>query len=144
MEYRGKSKRFCAWTVLILAMLTIACTAVAEPSVPLDRSPRDIGVTLENVISRHRVPGLAAVVLNGDQIVAEGAAGVRKSGATNRITIDDQFLLCSGTKAMTATLVAMAVEEGKLSYTTTLGDIFPDRTNQIRPAWKAVTLAQLL
>jgi CubicO group peptidase (beta-lactamase class C family) len=127
-----------------LMLFAAAHAAVAESAISSNDSPHDVSTLLENVISHHRVPGLAAVVLKGGEIVAEGTAGVRKSGATNQITINDQFLLCSGTKAMTATLVAMAVEEGRFSYTTTLGDIFPERIKQMNPAWKEVTLAQLL
>jgi len=130
--------------VLVLPAFLWVRTANAESNISSNDSPRDISTSLENVISHHHVPGLAAVVLKGDEIVAEGTAGVRKSGATNRITINDQFLLCSGTKAMTATLVAMAAEDGKLSYTTTLGDIFPERIRQMNPDWKNVTIAQLL
>ena len=130
--------------VTILAAFVCVRTANAESNISSNDLPRDISALLENVISHHRVPGLAAVVLKGDEIVAEGTAGVRKSGATNRITINDQFLLCSGTKAMTATLVAMAVEDGKLSYTTTLGDIFSGRIKQMNPAWEKVTVVQLL
>jgi CubicO group peptidase (beta-lactamase class C family) len=134
------------WRCLVSALAAFICvrTANAQSNVSSNNSPRDISALLENAISHHRVPGLAAVVLKGDDIVAEGAAGVRESGATNRITINDQFLLCSGTKAMTATLVAMAVEENKLSYDTTLGEIFSGRIKQMNPAWKNVTLEQLL
>src|SRR2546421_8863271 len=46
------------------------------------------------------------------RIIAQGAAGVRKRGTGQRITFDDRFHLGSCTKAMTATLVAMLVEEG--------------------------------
>src|SRR5499427_10675590 len=61
--------------------------------------------------------GMAAAVLRGERIVAQGAAGVRKRGSAERITLDDRFHLGSCTKAMTATLVAMLVEEGKLNWT---------------------------
>ena len=146
MEYSDKANGFQAGTAFIAGVVVFAFAhlAIAEPGLTPDNSPCDVGALLQDVLKRHRVPGIAAVVLNGDQIVAQGVAGVRKNGAPERITMDDQFLLCSGTKAMTATLAAMAVEEGKLSYTTTLGDIFPDRTVQMRPQWKEVTLAQLL
>src|SRR5512138_3098142 len=70
--------------------------------------------------------GMAAAVLRGERIIAQGAAGVRKRGTAERITLDDRFLLNSCTKAMTGTLVAMLVEQGKLSWTTTLSELFAD------------------
>ncbi len=114
-----------------------------ELSLKID-SPRDIGAVLDDMVAKHGVPGLAAVVLQGDRIVALGAGGVRKSGASERITVSDQFLICSGTKAMTATLAAMAVERGELSWATTVGEMLSARGTRIDPGWEPVTLAQLL
>jgi CubicO group peptidase (beta-lactamase class C family) len=106
--------------------------------------PIDVGATLDSIVSRDKIPGMAAVVLRGDQIVAQGVGGVRKKGSSERVTIEDQFVLNSAGKAMTATLAAMIVEEGKLSWNTTLGSVFSDGDLGMRPEWKAVTLAQLL
>lgn len=120
---------------------------VSAPSATVSSSaetPQDVGIILTPIVARTKVPGMAAVVLNGDKIVAQGAAGVRKRGSNEPITIDDQFLLCSAGKAMTATLAAMLIDEGRLSWNTTLGDIFSDTIKDLHPDWKAVTLAQLL
>src|SRR5258706_1666186 len=88
--------------------------------------------------------GMAAAVLRGERILAQGAAGVRKRGTAERITVDDQFHLGSCTKAMTATLVAMLVEEGKLNWSTTLGELFADTVKPMHLAWEKVTLRQVL
>src|SRR5215204_6169241 len=88
--------------------------------------------------------GMAAAVLRGERIIAQGVAGVRKSGTAERITIADQFHLGSNTKAMTATLVAMLVEEGRLNWTTTLGEVFAGAVKPMHPAWQKVTLRQVL
>src|SRR6185436_10651049 len=88
--------------------------------------------------------GMVAVVLRGERIIAQGAAGVRKRGTAERITIADRFHLGSCTKAMTATLVAMLVEQGKLNWTTTLGELFADTAKPMHPAWEKVTLRQVL
>jgi CubicO group peptidase (beta-lactamase class C family) len=87
---------------------------------------------------------MAAAVLRGERIIAQGAAGVRKRGTAERITLDDRFHLGSAAKAMTATLVAMLVEEGKLNWTTTLGELFADTVKPMHPAWEKVTLRQVL
>jgi CubicO group peptidase (beta-lactamase class C family) len=70
--------------------------------------------------------------------------GVRKYGADSPVTVDDQFHLGSDTKAMTATLLAMLVEAGKLSWNTTLEQVFPDLAGKVNPAYRKVTLEQLL
>src|SRR5579883_406498 len=134
--------------VLVCLAYVAIPVAVPEPSVPASVSTvnmsRDVSQTLQAVIARRHVPGLAAVVLKGDRIVAEGAAGVRKLGAPQPIAMDDSFMLCSGTKAMTATLAAMAVEEGKLSWHSTIGEILGNTFPHMRPEWRSVTLLELL
>jgi CubicO group peptidase (beta-lactamase class C family) len=45
---------------------------------------------------------------------------------------------------MTATLLAMLVEEGKLSWTVTLEEVFPDLAPKMNPTYRKVTLGQLL
>jgi CubicO group peptidase (beta-lactamase class C family) len=82
--------------------------------------------------------------LRGDRIVAQGVAGVRKRGANEPITINDQFEICSCSKAMTATLTALLIEEGKLRWDTTLEELFRDAVPSINPAWKSVTVRQAL
>ena len=107
-------------------------------------SPVDISSTLEPIVASAKVPGMAAVVLRGDEVVAQGVAGVRRKGSPERIALGDQFQMNSATKAMTATLAAMVVEEGKLSWNTSLGDTFPNTVKRMNPEWRSVTLTQLL
>ena len=77
-------------------------------------------------------------------LVAVGAVGVRKYGTDSLVTVNDQFHLGSDTKAMTATLLATLVEEGKLSWSVTLEQVFPDFAEKMNPAYRKVTLEQLL
>lgn len=105
-------------------------------------SPRDLRDVLAPVIERARIPGVVAVVLRGDAIVAQGAAGVRKRGGSEPITIHDSFEIASCTKALTATLAALLIDEGRLTWDTTLDAIFAHPT--VDPGWHNATLRQLL
>ena len=110
-----------------------------------DNAPVNVDAILQSILGRGAERfGMAAAVLRGGRIIAQGAAGVRKRGTAERITLDDRFHLGSCTKAMTATLVAMLVEEGKLNWTTTLGELFADTVKPMHPAWEKVTLRQVL
>jgi CubicO group peptidase (beta-lactamase class C family) len=60
------------------------------------------------------------------------------------MTVGDKVHLGSNTKAMTATVIALLVEEGKLSWRSTLGDLFPDSKSEFHADFPAVTLEQLL
>src|ERR1043166_2578454 len=106
-----------------------------------DNAPVNVDAILLSILGRGAERfGMVAAVLWGERIIAQGAAGVRKRGTAERITLDNQFHLGSCTKAMTATLV----EEGKLNWTTTLGELFADTVKPMHPAWEKVTLRQVL
>ena len=110
-----------------------------------DDAPVNVDAILQSILGGGGERfGMAVAVLRGEHIIAQGAAGVRKRGAAERITLDDRFLLGSCTKAMTATLVAMLVEEGKLNWTTTLVELFADPIEPMHPAWEKVTVRQVL
>src|SRR3954468_3349318 len=110
-----------------------------------DNTPVNVDAILQSILGRGGERfGMAAAVLRGERIIAQGAAGVRKRGTAKRITLDDRFHLGSCTKAMTATLVAMLVEEGKLNWTTTLGELFADTVKPMHPAWEQIKLRQVL
>src|SRR5580765_3829646 len=110
-----------------------------------DNAPVNVDAILQSILGRGAERfDMVAAVLRGERIIAQGAAGVRKRGSAEHITLDDRFHLGSCTKAMTATLVAMLVEEGKLNWTTTLGELFADTVKPMHPAWEKVTLRQVL
>src|SRR5688572_27585103 len=116
------------------------------PDVKMEgNTPVNVDAILQAILGRGGERfGMAAAVLRGERIIAQGVAGVRKRGTAERITIADRFHLGSCTKAMTATLVAMLVEEGKLNWTTTLSELFADTVKPMHPAWEKVTLRQVL
>ncbi|MBI2898749.1 MAG: beta-lactamase family protein [Planctomycetes bacterium] len=105
--------------------------------------PRDAAELLRPVLRKHDLPGMIGMVVRGDgTILVQGVAGVRKRGAKAIITVDDLFHVGSCTKSMTATMIATLVDEGKLKWTTTIGDVFDDV--EMHDDWKSVTLELLL
>jgi CubicO group peptidase (beta-lactamase class C family) len=115
--------------------------AFAEPE---KKSTVDVAAVLRTAREKHGVPGMAAAVLRGREVTAIGCDGVRKAGDATKVTLDDRWHLGSDTKAMTATLCALLVEEKKLSWDRTLGKAFPDLVPAMAAGWKDVTLEQLL
>jgi CubicO group peptidase (beta-lactamase class C family) len=118
--------------------LTLAQTSSPEPST------RDVSELLRPIRAKHDVPGIVGAIVHGERTVALGADGVRKRGTDVLVTIDDEFHLGSCTKSMTATLCAMLVEEKKLAWTTTIGEVFTDLASKMHADWRNVTLEQLL
>jgi CubicO group peptidase (beta-lactamase class C family) len=65
-------------------------------------------------------------------------------GADVPVTIDDQWHIGSDSKAMTATVIGVLVDQGKLRWDTTLGEVFPELRATMDPAYRDVTIEQLL
>ncbi len=91
-----------------------------------------------------RLPGMVAAVVRGEDVAALGAVGIRRIGSPDPIRVDDVVHLGSNTKAMTATMLGTLVDEGKIRWTSTVADVFPDPAGQVHPDYLPVTLDQLL
>lgn len=101
--------------------------------------------TLETIRRANNVPGVACVVVRSNQIIAAGVAGVRKWGVPAApVTIHDRWHQGSLTKSMTATLAAILVEQGTISWTSKISDVFPDLAASMEAQWHTVTLEMLL
>jgi CubicO group peptidase (beta-lactamase class C family) len=109
----------------------------------LEADPR-VNKLLAPIREKHGVPGLVGALVVGEKVVAIGADGIRKRGADALMTVNDLIHLGSCTKAMTATLCGLLVDEKKLAWTSTIRDIFPARAKELHPDYQAVTLLQLL
>jgi CubicO group peptidase (beta-lactamase class C family) len=95
-------------------------------------------------LARYDLPALAAAVVQDGKIIAQGAVGTRRAGAAVPVTIHDRFHIGSDTKAMTALLAAMLVEENKLRWDSTVAEVFPELSATMTPGLRRVTLEQLL
>jgi CubicO group peptidase (beta-lactamase class C family) len=128
----------CSRLLLGVAALHVVACATAGPA----RGPAtDISSVLEPLRVAGALPGMAAAVVKGDTLVALGAAGVRKHGDPSPVGLEDAWHLGSDTKAMTATLVGIAVD-GRLSFDATLPSLFPGAP--IDPGSANVTVEALL
>jgi CubicO group peptidase (beta-lactamase class C family) len=130
----------CALGIVLCALASTPNASDPQTAPALE----NLNSLLEPILKKYDLPALAAAIVTSKGLSAVGAVGVRKYGTDTPVTIDDQFHLGSDTKAMTATLLAMLVEEGKLSWTTTLEQTFPDLAPKMNPVYRKVTLEQLL
>src|SRR5436305_142237 len=80
---------------------------------------------LAAIVAKHHLPGMVAGIVEGERMTWVGAAGVRKMGSPELMTPDDEIHLGSDTKAMTGVLIGQLVEEKKLTWETTLAEVYP-------------------
>lgn len=133
-----------------LLLATAACGAQEarqERSPGIERYPsaRDLHALAEAYRAKHNLPALGVGVVHRGQIVGLGMAGERVAGTGDLADIDDVFDVASIAKSVAATIAAMLVEEGRLSWETTLVDALSDiMPSQIHVGFAGVTLELLL
>jgi CubicO group peptidase (beta-lactamase class C family) len=88
------------------------------------------------------VPSIAAAAIVDGELRAAGVVGQRKRGSDVNVELNDKYHLGSCGKSMTATLAAIAVEEGRLSWDTRVSDVFKDIA--IHEGYHPTTLHHLL
>ena len=86
--------------------------------------------------------GLAAMVMVDGELDAAAAHGERKKYSGTSVELGDRWHLGGITKSITATMIARLVEAGKMKWTDTVGEAFPEAS--VHEDWKPVTLRQLL
>ena len=169
--HRGRSARLLTFLLILMAaaLLALAGGMVArlagslaagvDPAFALRPAPAGAGASaadsfpagverlddrLEPIRAGHRVPALAVAIVCGDSLCALGVVGVRRAGRPEPARWNDRFHIGSDTKAMTATVAAMLIDEGRLRWGTTLAELFPELGTRMRPEYRGVTVELLM
>ena len=122
----------------------VGVSFVLATATPIGAQSASLDAWIDSVRRRHDVPAMGAIVFRADTILARGIAGVRRSNAITPVEMSDRFQLGSNTKAMTAALLGTFVEEGKVAWSTTLADIFPEQRDSMSAEFRSVTIDLLL
>jgi D-alanyl-D-alanine carboxypeptidase len=122
----------------------VGVSLVLATAAPIGAQSASLDPWIDSVRRQHDVPAMGAIVFRADTVLARGIAGVRRSNAPTSVELSDRFQLGSNTKAMTASLLGTFVEEGKLAWTTTLADIFPEQRDSMSTEFRGVTIDLLL
>lgn len=103
-----------------------------------------LGELVQQVRGRHDLPALGAIVVADGVVVEEAVDGRRSITGSVPVTTADKWHLGSVSKAMTATLAAILVEQSMLSWDTTPLDVWPGDAGTMHAAYRNVTVVQLL
>jgi CubicO group peptidase (beta-lactamase class C family) len=127
----------------VIALLVCSCAGAPEHvSIDPARSPDEVLAQYTSP-GRNTLPGVAVSVIKEGKPVYRAAAGVRRKGGPERVTVDDPFHIGSDTKAMTALLCGILVDRWLLSWDATIGEVLGS-TFPMRDEYRGVTLEQLL
>jgi len=127
--------------VISIVLAMTACGGGQSTPTPAAASPGVQGSADEAVASG--LVGVSFTHLDGDT-ATQGMAGTRRVGTADPVQVDDDFMIGSTTKAMTAALAGSLVKQGRIAWSTTLAEALPSLAAGMRPAYRPVTLEQLL
>lgn len=116
-------------------------TASGQIALPL---VQDISSFVSQIRTDKGLPAMGGAVVTRDGIIAIGVAGNRSISSGVPVTLNDKWHIGSNLKALTAALAAIAVQEGKISWDTTVVSGFPELAGSIRAEYTTVTLRDLL
>ncbi|WP_430391435.1 serine hydrolase [Dyella sp. 20L07] len=100
----------------------LAGAATAQSSSPATR----IDPIVEAAMTRYHLAGMAVGVIEHGEVVYVRTLGERVAGSGQSITPDTLFKIASNSKAMTSTLLARLVQEGKLRWDDPVRKYLPD------------------
>lgn len=124
---------------LTLVLFLVTATAALAQS-----GSADIQAAIARAVEGKAVPAVGILEIRNGEVSSETVWGLRQMGRPEPVQVGDRWHLGSDTKAMTATLVAILVEKGKLSWTARLDQMLPELADKMDPSYRDVTLVDLL
>lgn len=130
---RRTPRRLQRW--LGVSLLLAATTASAAD---------DLTARLAQALQGTATPAMGMLVIRDGKIAEHAVHGVRRNDAATPVTTDDQWMIGSTGKPITVAMIARLVEQGVLRWDAPLSTLLPDLAAQMQPAYRNVTLVQLL
>jgi len=132
-------------SLLLLSALVMAsaCTVTPTPGSLEWRLDRLVE-QLEQQRQTWHIPGMAIAVVKDDEVVLAHGFGVTNVETETPVTPETIFAIGSATKAFTATLVGMLVDEGEMDWDDAITDYLPYFTMDIEDEGAEVAIRDLL
>lgn len=86
------------------------------------------------------LPAIGYIILDNGKVKDIQAAGLRRTNGTANVSVDDKWHIGSCGKVMTATVLARLIEQGYISWNTTLSEVF----SNVSTGLSGATVRQLL
>jgi len=106
--------------------------------------PPGLARAVDSIRRAFDLPAMGGAIVTREGTEALAVAGTRRAGGGPAVTEGDKWHIGSNLKAITSALAAIAVDRGKITWKTTVAEMFPEIGISIRPEYRAVTLEDLL
>ncbi|MCF7752352.1 beta-lactamase family protein [Bacillus subtilis subsp. subtilis] len=120
--------------------LGISLFCVAASASAADDLPSRIAQAMQGTAT----PAMGVLVIRDGKVAEQAVSGVRRNDAKAAATREDAWMIGSTGKPITVAMIARLVEQGVLSWDAPLSTLLPDLATQMQPAYRDVTLVQLL
>lgn len=140
-----------AWVLLLLMamLLIVSCEKmILGPQESIPPKTTIQSSKLAGILDSFRIaldlPAIAGAIVTDTGVIEARAVGCRRYLGPANVTVNDQFHLGSNTKAITAVLIGILIDQKLLDWTTTLPEIFPEYAASMRSEYEKVTVLDLL
>ena len=124
----------------VLAVMTFAMLAIVSLGTAAHAQTDSVDAFVRDFIQRHKIPGAAIAVVHRGRVVKAAGYGLANLELNVPATAHSVFEIGSMTKQVTAEVVMMLVEEGKLS----LDDSLTKYLTGLPDEWRGIRLRHLL
>ena len=131
--------RWLSW----FALAALAAATQENPVAP-DSANKAIVAQIESIRAKAGLPALGGAIVTSAGLEGAWVTGERAAGSGVPVELDDPWHLGSCNKSMTATLIALLVERGDLTWEMKLPALLPELAKQMEDEWRDVTLVELL
>lgn len=120
------------WGIVLAVVLfgAVVCQAEKGPTAPDPERMREILAGVDTYARREMgawgIPGMSMAIVKDDAVIFAKGFGVKEAGGSDPVTSHTVFQIGSTTKAFTAALVAMLVDEGKAGWKDRVVEHVPD------------------
>ena len=140
------------YLTMLLAMLTMAIAAAAEPVPATGDEVKDLApfdAWMREIMAKHKIPGGSLAVVKDGQLIYARGFGYADREAKSPVQPESLFRIASVSKPITAVAIMKLAEEGKLKLDDKVLDYieaepFLADDRQIDVRWQQVTLAHCL
>lgn len=106
----------------------------------LAQSHAEIDAYLQQVRQSHALPGMAVAIVRDGRLLHRGVYGQARLEPSQAVSSQTVFPLFSSTKIFSVVATSQAIEAGKFSLTTPLGQLLDD----LPPTWRDIEIRHLL
>lgn len=138
------SARAVFFAAAVVAVIITSLEISTTPAIALQLTEQQTDELVKDALKQWDVPGASLVVVDRNRVMYLKGHGVRELGKTAPVTADTFFPIASCTKAFTATLIGMLVDEGKIGWDDPVRKHLPEFRLSDPLANEGVTLRDLL